>query len=270
MQAINNLTKRIESVYVRNDANALTVINPESASSGSLTAVNQAVTIPVYDLPTVSLQVSGTFVGTVQFEGTLNGGDWVTLLGQQVGASVTTSTVTTVPQVYMVPTFGCVQVRARCSAYTSGTIAVVMRASYGLTQVSGNTSIATGSQLIGDTGIQLRATATGAASKYQLISVASTNASLVKASAGRVAGWTLSNTSAAWRYVKFHNSSTTPTAGAGVDWTIAIPPGSQVSCELPAGVSMGVGIGFTVVTGSATADATAVAAGDVVGTIFFA
>jgi hypothetical protein len=143
---------------------------------------------------------------------------------------------------------------------TSGTVSTV----------SNLAAIAAGTNAIGDVGVQYRATATGAASIRHIVSAASTNATIVKAAAGRVVGWQLANTTAAYRYVKLHNIATAPTAGAGVVQTIAIPPNGAVSGSHVGGIGFATGIGLTIVTGSADADATAVAAGDVVGDVFFA
>ena len=93
---------------------------------------------------------------------------------------------------------------------------------------------------------------------------------MVKAAAGRVLGWSLGNTSAAWRYVKLHNQTTTPTAGSGVVRTIAIPPGGLAQLALDGGIGFATGIGMTIVTGSADSDTTAGSAGDVVGDLFYA
>lgn len=132
------------------------------------------------------------------------------------------------------------------------------------------TALVAGTGLIGDVGQQYRANATGAASGAHLIAAGTTNATIVKGSAGRVLGWALANTNAAWRYVKLHNIATLPTAGAGVVRTIAIPPNSLAQMKLEGGIAFSTGIGLTTVTGSADADATAVTAGDIIGELFFA
>jgi hypothetical protein len=131
-------------------------------------------------------------------------------------------------------------------------------------------ALVAGSALIGDVGQQYRANATGAASGAHLVSAATTNATIVKGSAGRVLGWALANTNAAFRYVKLHNQTTTPTAGSGVVRTIAIPPNSLAQMKLEGGIAFATGIGLTTVTGSTDADTTAVGAGDIVGELFFA
>jgi hypothetical protein len=139
----------------------------------------------------------------------------------------------------------------------------------GTVPVSIAAALVAGSNAIGDVGVQYRANATGAATNFHLVSAATTNATVVKASAGRIVGWQVTNTNAAFRYVKIHNQTTTPTAGSGVVQTIAVPPNSTVVLEVIGGVGRGTGIGITTTTGSADADATAVAAGDLIIDIFY-
>jgi hypothetical protein len=85
-----------------------------------------------------------------------------------------------------------------------------------------------------------------------------------------VLGWCLANTNASFRYVKLHNQTTTPTAGTGVVRTIALPPNNSVTFTIEGGIAFATGIGLTIVTGAADADATAVGLNDVVGDLFFA
>lgn len=126
-----------------------------------------------------------------------------------------------------------------------------------------------GTNVIGDVGMQYRANATGAASVSSVIAAATTNATVVKASAGRLIGWQLQNTTASLVYVKLHNQTTTPTAGASVAFPIAIPANGKTEITLDGGIAFTTGIGYTTVTGSANTDATAVAAGAIVGTLHF-
>jgi len=131
-------------------------------------------------------------------------------------------------------------------------------------------TVAAGTAAIGDVGVQYRANATGAASRSHLVSAASTNATVAKASAGRLLGWHVSNTNAAYRYVKLHNTASAPTAGTGVVQTIAVPPNGVASFQMSGGIGFATGIAFTTVTGSADADSAAVAAGDLIIDLFFA
>jgi len=134
----------------------------------------------------------------------------------------------------------------------------------------GTGSLSAGTNAIGDVGLQVRANATGASSKTHLISAATTNATIVKASAGRLLGWRISNTNASYRYVKLHNQATSPTAGTGVVETIAVPPNGIAVGNIPQGSAFTTGIAMTTVTGSADADTTAVGAGDLIIDLYWA
>ena len=133
----------------------------------------------------------------------------------------------------------------------------------------GTGSLAAGTNLVGDVGMQVRANATGAMTGHHIVAAGSTNVAQIKATAGRVYGWCLSNTTASWRYVKLHNVASA-TAGAAVAQTIGIPPNDKAVCSFPLGIAFATAISRSIVTGSADNDATAVTAGDVVGDIFFA
>jgi hypothetical protein len=139
-----------------------------------------------------------------------------------------------------------------------------------VTLATNTPTLAAGTNLAADFGLQYRGNATGAASSLKVIAGPSTNATIVKAAAGRVIGWSLGNTSSGWRYVKLHNIATLPVAGTGVARVIAIPPGGLAQNAFDGGIGFATGIGMTIVTGSADADATAVALGDVVGELVFA
>jgi hypothetical protein len=130
-------------------------------------------------------------------------------------------------------------------------------------------SIAPSTNLIGDVGVQYRANTTGASATH-LVAAATTNPTIVKASAGKVLGWSLSNTTAAWVYVKLHNQATAPTAGTGVVRTIGIPPNGNSEFFSEGGAfTFATGIGLTTVTGAAAADATAVTLNAIVGELVF-
>lgn len=134
----------------------------------------------------------------------------------------------------------------------------------------GTGSIAAGTNAIGDFGVQYRANATGAASRTHLISAGTTNATVVKASAGRLLGWAITNSSAAWKYVKLHNQATTPTAGSGVVQTIGVPPNSVREMSFDGGIAFSTGIALTTVTGISDTDSAAVTLNDLAIDIFYA
>lgn len=132
-------------------------------------------------------------------------------------------------------------------------------------------ALVAGTALVGDVGVQYRTTASGlATANTHFVAAGSTNATLVKNAAGKVYGWHFANTTAAWRYVKLHNQTTAPTAGTGVVRAIGVPPNGVASFFSEGGITFTTGIGLTMVTGAADADATAVTANDLVGELFYA
>jgi len=118
---------------------------------------------------------------------------------------------------------------------------------------------------MGDIRLEARAV-----TPFHLVSAASTNATVVKASAGQLFGWYLYNSNAAMRKVVFHNSASTPTAGAGVFFTINLPGGAaaNVMCQDP--ILFSAGIAVTTTTGLSDSDATAVGANDLAINLFYA
>lgn len=104
---------------------------------------------------------------------------------------------------------------------------------------------------------------------HKLISAATTNATSMKASAGRLATGRVANTHAtAWRYLKFYNKASAPTVGTDVPvHTLAIPPGQSISLlDLCGnyGISFATGIAYAITGAAADNDTTAIGAGDVI------
>lgn len=110
--------------------------------------------------------------------------------------------------------------------------------------------------------------AVSGATTTRLNSAATTNATNVKASAGRLYKWLLTNTSAAAKFVKFYNKASAPTVGTDLPvLTVTVPANATVAFSDPIGWSFATGIGFAITGAVTDADATAVAAGDVLLTI---
>ena len=110
----------------------------------------------------------------------------------------------------------------------------------------------------------------GAASVYHKISAASTNADVVKASAGLVTGYFLVNAVNAFRYVKLYNLAVNPTVGTSTPRCVfGIPALSSANISLDIPLAFATGIAIAIVTGIADSDATAVAASDVAVSLYY-
>lgn len=110
----------------------------------------------------------------------------------------------------------------------------------------------------------------GGLTTYHLVSAATTNATVVKASAGQLFGWYIYNSNAAARKLVFHNTASAPTAGASVMFSIIIPPTSGANVFSDIGIAFSTGIAITTVTGLADNDTAAVAANDLIINLWYA
>ncbi|MDO8885770.1 hypothetical protein, partial [Candidatus Oleimmundimicrobium sp.] len=102
----------------------------------------------------------------------------------------------------------------------------------------------------------------------RLLSAATTNATVAKASAGQVYGWYITNTNAAVRYVKLYNKATAPTVGTDTPvMTLAIPgaiAGAGTNVEFSLGIPFASGIGYATTVGAADSDVGAVALNEII------
>jgi len=76
----------------------------------------------------VVFQITGTFVGTVTFQATLDGTNWIAVRAINMNSGVTATTGTVVG-LYQLGVAGLGIVRANVTAWTSGTITVWVRGS---------------------------------------------------------------------------------------------------------------------------------------------
>jgi hypothetical protein len=97
----------------------------------------------------------------------------------------------------------------------------------------------------------------------RLVSEATTNATVAKASPGRLFGWVASNTNAAARYLKVYDKATAPTVGTDVPvLTVMLPVGGVAAYDMREGIVFTRGISFALTAGAADADTAAVGAAE--------
>jgi len=112
--------------------------------------------------------------------------------------------------------------------------------------------------------------ATGGDSTFHLVSAATTNATNIKASAGKVTGWYIYNSNASARKVNFYNASTTPVLGTTTLHSAIVIPGlAAANVSFPDGIDFGTGIGIATVTELTDAGNTAVALNDLIINIYY-
>lgn len=118
---------------------------------------------------------------------------------------------------------------------------------------------------------QVSGLASGGHSTAKVNSAATTNATSVKATEGRVMGWCLTNTTAAFKYFRIYNKASAPTVGTDVPFlVIGLPPNSTTVSDPVAGMSLTTGIAYAITGAVADNDATVTAASDVIGGLFYA
>ena len=124
----------------------------------SISALNgTAVSGPVDNFGTAGVIITGTWTGTLSFEGSLDNINYVPIFVQQItGAKLVTST--TVNGQFLVSTSGLTSIRVRMSSYSSGTADIVIQANAapflqrGISTLAGNTD----GTLVGNVGDRLK------------------------------------------------------------------------------------------------------------------
>lgn len=281
-------------VVIASDQSTVPVNQAGVSATGSLGALNATVALSLNGASGWAVDLRGTFVATVTFQGTIDGTNWFTIAVLPAGGTVSVASVTTATAVgaWWGNATGLQQVRATATAYTSGSVTVVLRAMQAAgvvtalvsgattTPVSGTVtanigtgSIAAGTNAIGDVGQQYRASATGGASFVAVMSPATPAATVCKASAGRLLGFQLQNSSAAIRSVKFWNTAqgsvTLGTTAALFE--VDIPAGGRAEFTLEGGIGFATAITYAVTGAKGLTDNTGtLGVNDVSGALYFA
>ena len=133
-------------------ANGLPIQRRDTTATGTIAAVSANVAIALNGQSGVALQITGTWVGTLQFEGTVDGTNWVTVNGVFAGASAPGPT-TTVNGIVRVTPSGLAQFRVTASAWTSGTATISLRASAATGGTFLNQSLPVGTNAIGTVSV---------------------------------------------------------------------------------------------------------------------
>jgi hypothetical protein len=225
----------------------------------------------------ISLQLTGTWSGTVSFQGSNDGGTFYPIVtsnpsgGQAIGeTSTTVNRLVKVPTIYKF-------VRIRVTAYVSGVVEGVAfghrdENSSGLIAAIGPVTLnAETTKKIGNVGIAQ----SGAAVTYQkFISATTTNATAVSSVPANISILHMENSGDGVRYVKLYNKASAPVVGTDVPLiTIGIPAVSSSSFTLPAliGIDFSIGISFAITLGAADTDVTPLTvAANVTGLIAYA
>lgn len=107
---------------------ALTKYRTNDLARGTIAAANQAILLPYRDLANgaVGVQVVGTFTGTLGFELTIDGENWVLVQATNVTNVGEVTATTPAPGVFRFEVVGVTAVRVRALAWTDGSAVVTI------------------------------------------------------------------------------------------------------------------------------------------------
>ena len=205
-----------------------------------------------------SIQVLGTWSGTLTVQGSNDNTNFVSVSVIPIGiASTVLASNFAANGIYK---FGIAYkyLRIRMTSYVSGPATGVLElygaADHPLAMIA--TSLQSGTWNVGTLPLT-----SGGLTPHRTISAASTNATVVKASAGQVYTIHVGNLNAAVRYLKLYNKATAPTVGTDTPvQTYAIPATGVFNIQFSGGLAFATGIGFAITSGIADADTGAVSA----------
>jgi hypothetical protein len=237
-----------------------------STSWTSATSANTANTISVtgYNTVTVALVATSTFTGgIVTFEVSPDGTNWFPVAMARIDSytvELAYTIVASTNRAWSTSVDGFTSFRVRLSTAITGTGTLT-------TLITAQTMAI---EPVINAGATMVPAVSGGLSVYHLVSAATTNATVVKNSPGQLYGWYIYNNHATLpRKLNFHNSASTPTAGASIFFSIIIPPGSGANVFSETGVAFSAGIGITTVTDVTDAGTTAVALNDLTINLFY-
>ncbi len=171
-------------------------------------------------------------------------------------------------------------VRAQVTTYGSGTVtcALVLKRgpqwwpAFVMPGANALGTLGASTALIGDVGVEYRANATGAATAASILSPATPAGASIKGSAGRIVGWTLTNSAAAVRSVKFYNATSVTLGTTAASFEIDIPAGATVQLAPAGGIGFATGMMWAVTGAKGLTDntATGLVANDVSGVVIYA
>ena len=219
----------------------------------------------------VTVQSTGTFVATIIFEVSNDGTNWLAIsnLYDLTSKTAAASTITVTGKMYFIPLITRF-IRARSTAYTSGTASLKVIGGYGpsIYNIPTDTQAVSGTvtATVASTALAPSSTVGGFTTFSHIVSAATTNATSVKATAGTLGKMILTNTSASMKFVKIYNKASAPTVGTDTPvMTIGVPATSVINAlDNAAGLRLTTGIAFAITGGVANNDTTAVALNDVV------
>lgn len=233
----------------------------------------QAIDVRGYSGVVLQILLTGVTGGNFTFESSMdstNGtdGNWLAMSGVRSNASnreATTGTLSASPAYsWDIPCSGAKFFRVRATAGTFGTATLNMVRDRDM--VDNQPSVdATVSGSVSISGTPTVTNTPAAPTSHNANAAATTNATNVKNAAGTIYNLTVSNVSAAIKYVKLYNKASAPVPGTDTPiLVIPVPATSVLVLPISAqGMRFSTGISYAITNAIGLLDATAVAVGDV-------
>ena len=122
-----------------------------STSSGTIDALSESVSITTPNgCATVGMQITGTWVGQLDFQGTVDGTNWIPVEASNGSATIN---ATAGNDIFVLPGAAYLKIRAVATAWTSGTATVTFIASIGAASNIITSSLPAGTNNIGDVDV---------------------------------------------------------------------------------------------------------------------
>lgn len=255
------------------------ILEPTAGAAGTNVSSFRAASVQV-----VSTGTGGTFI----FEQSNDGTNWRPLpvfnAELVTGVPITAAITATASQIIYTFPVRCAFLRLRiATTITGGSIRAFTRLSTepwtaAAQLVASNTAgnmlvsftqpaLVAGTALIGDVGVQYRASATGAGTITNINCPATPAAQSIKGTAGRLVGLYLHNNAASTRWIKLWNTASgSVTLGTTAAITeIGLNAGQRLELNLEGGLAFGTAITIAITGGQGLTNNTAVTLGDVTG-----
>lgn len=271
IQLPGSLNNEVLSTYEDSGDNsnvqAVTLVEVGNVITGSLAAANATLAMDTANMASVAIAFTGTFSATPAFEVSVDNVNWFPIRAMRLSTGLLyASLALTTADAWVCDVSAFAYFRVRLSAFVSGACTVTMEGSQKAVgyQVSDVTPLSAGSAVIGYAALTTKTTA--GTSYHSLLSAASNNATLIKAAAGLLYKFHVTNNSASWRYLKVYNKATAPIPGTDSPvLTFGLAPNDNLTFNLgDIGLTMATGIGIAVTGAPALLDNTAIGANEVI------
>jgi hypothetical protein len=125
-------------VVIASNQTPLPVSSTDTTATGALAAAAQTVVLPLNGNSAAAVQVSGTWVGTLQFEGSADGGTTYVAVNAVAASTSYPQPTTSVNGLYRLTPAGLSHLRVNMTVFTSGSASITVRGSIGVGGVFAN------------------------------------------------------------------------------------------------------------------------------------